>query len=125
MKNHAQNVAEKLVPDSFKISKRLAFTSYEVFSKKKKQKRSLELVSQRHFLHDFEEKHFSRYIVLTDQISLPDCLYFFQYLAICLFRGGSMGGARVGLSPPPFHDKLIFFVRYSIVKKENNMKFNI
>ena len=26
---------------------------------------------------------------------------------------------------PPFHDKLVFFVRYNIVKKENNMKFNI
>ena len=27
----------------------------------------------------FEENCFSRYILLTDQISLPDCLYFLRY----------------------------------------------
>ena len=32
----------------------------------------------------FQEKCFSRYILLTDQISLSDCLYFLRYLAICL-----------------------------------------
>ena len=32
----------------------------------------------------FEEKYFSCYILLTDQILLPDCLYFFRYWRICV-----------------------------------------
>ena len=40
------------------------------------------------FLHHilcmiFQEKCFSCYILLTDQISLPDCLYFSRYWVIC------------------------------------------
>ena len=34
----------------------------------------------------FEEKCFSYYILLTDQISLPDCLYFSRYWAVCVLR---------------------------------------
>ena len=30
------------------------------------------------------ENHFSRYILLTDQISLLDCLYVLRYFAICV-----------------------------------------
>ena len=40
----------------------------------KKTKRSLELVSLPHFCMIFEEKFFPKYILLTDQISLPGCL---------------------------------------------------
>ena len=47
----------------------------------KKTGKGLLLISLHHFLHDFEEKCFSRYILLTDQISLPDCFYFLRYLA--------------------------------------------
>ena len=33
----------------------------------------------------FKKKYFSVYIPLVDQISLPDCLYFLGYMAICVF----------------------------------------
>ena len=32
----------------------------------------------------FEEKYFSRYILLTDWVSLPGCLYFLRYWAMCI-----------------------------------------
>ena len=43
------------------------------------------------FLHyilfmSFQEKCFSSCILLTDQISLPDCLYFLRYWSICLLQ---------------------------------------
>ena len=43
------------------------------------------------FLHQilcmtFQEKCFSCYNLLTDQISLSDCLYFLKYWAICVLR---------------------------------------
>ena len=47
---------------------------------------SLERFSLNHFLHDFEEKYFSRYSLLIDQISLFDCLYFVKYWAMCVFQ---------------------------------------
>ena len=34
----------------------------------------------------FQEKSFSCYVLLTDQISLSDCLYFLRYQAICVFE---------------------------------------
>ena len=34
----------------------------------------------------FEEKCFSSYILLTDQFSLPDCLYFFRYWSTCVLQ---------------------------------------
>ena len=34
----------------------------------------------------FQEKCFSYYILLTAQISLSDCLYFWKYWAICILR---------------------------------------
>ena len=44
-----------------------------------------------YFLHPilcmiFLEKYFSCYILLTDQISLSDCLYFWKYWAICVLQ---------------------------------------
>ena len=96
LKNHTQNVLEKLFPDPYvKKSKwsislnaivcyfegyrnivtsscrPLAFTEYKVFLLKKG---DLELVSRPHFLHDFEEKYFSWDVLLTDQILLSGCL---------------------------------------------------
>ena len=34
----------------------------------------------------FDGKCFSCYILLTDQISLPDCLYFLRHSAICMLK---------------------------------------
>ena len=34
----------------------------------------------------FQQKSSSCYILLTDQISLPDCLYFLRYWAICVLQ---------------------------------------
>ena len=34
----------------------------------------------------FQEKCFSCYTLLTDQISLSDCLYFLRYWSICLLQ---------------------------------------
>ena len=52
----------------------------------KKIKRGLELVSLPHFSHSFWKKYFSYYILLTNQISLPVCLYFVRYWAICVLQ---------------------------------------
>ena len=41
--------------------------------------KGLGLVSPPYFVYDFLRKMFSYYILLTDQISLPDCLYFSRY----------------------------------------------
>ena len=61
---------------SLKLScRKLAFTSYKVFFFFKKKRRSLEIFSLPHFLHDFWKKHFCCYILITDQISLSGCLY--------------------------------------------------
>ena len=36
-----------------------------------------------YFVYDFSTKVFSCYILVTDQIALPDYLYFLRYWAIC------------------------------------------
>ena len=57
------------------------FLPYVVFIKIKKMSG---LVSQPNFCMIFEEKYFSRYILLTNQTSLPECLYFLKYWAVCV-----------------------------------------
>ena len=52
--------------------------------KKKKQKRGLELVSVSLFCVISEEKYFSCYVQITDQISLSGWLYFVRYWALCV-----------------------------------------
>ena len=49
------------------------------FLKKKKQTSGTSLP-----VNIFEEIYFAHYILLTDQISLPDCLYFLGYWTICV-----------------------------------------
>ena len=50
-----------------------------------KTKRGLELVSLPNFLHDLKKIFLTLYsILLTDQISLPDCLYFLRHWAVCV-----------------------------------------
>ena len=58
----------------------LTFTSYKAFPKNKK--RSGTSLPASFFCMIFEEKYFSRYILLTDQISLSNSLYFLKYWAI-------------------------------------------
>ena len=41
--------------------------------------KGLGIVSLTHFVYDFSRKMFSCYTLYTDQISLPDCLYFLRY----------------------------------------------
>ena len=41
--------------------------------------KGLGLISPPHFVYDFSRKMFLCYILLTDQISLSDCLYFLRY----------------------------------------------
>ena len=48
--------------------------------------KGLGLVFPSHFMYGFQEKYFSCYILLTDQISLSDCLYFSRYRAICVLQ---------------------------------------
>ena len=45
--------------------------------------KGLRLVSPPHLCMIFQEKCFSCYILITDQISLSDCLYFSRYWTIC------------------------------------------
>ena len=48
--------------------------------------KGLGIVSPAHFVYDFEQKCSLCYILLTDQISLPGCLYFVRYWAICVLQ---------------------------------------
>ena len=49
-------------------------------------KKGLGIVSPPHFCMIFQEKCFSSYILLTEQISLPDCLYLLRYWSICVLQ---------------------------------------
>ena len=44
------------------------------------------IVSPACFVYDFSKKYSSCYIPLTDQMSLPGCLYFLRYWAICVLQ---------------------------------------
>ena len=46
--------------------------------------KGLRIVSPPYFLYDFSRKEFL--MLLTDQILLPDCLYFMTYWAICVLQ---------------------------------------
>ena len=48
--------------------------------------KGMRIVSPPHFAYDFQEKYFSCYILLTDQISLPTCLYFLRYWSIYVLQ---------------------------------------
>ena len=48
--------------------------------------KGLGLVSQAHFVYDFSKKSCSCYILLTDQISLSDCVYFSSYWVIWVLQ---------------------------------------
>ena len=44
------------------------------------------IVSPPHFVYGFQRKRSSYYILVTDQISLRDCLYLSRYLEICVLQ---------------------------------------
>ena len=48
--------------------------------------KGLGIVSPPYFVLIFQQKCFSCYILVTDQISLPDCLYFLRCWAICVLH---------------------------------------
>ena len=50
--------------------------------------KDLGLVSRSQFMYDLSKKKkgFSCYVLLTDQISLSNCLYFWKYLVIFLLQ---------------------------------------
>ena len=48
--------------------------------------KSLGIISPPHFVHDFSNKCFSCYILLTDKISLPDSLYLLRYWVTCVLQ---------------------------------------
>ena len=49
-------------------------------------KKGLVIVSQPHFVNIFQGKYFLYLILLTDQISLPGCLYYLRYWAILFWN---------------------------------------
>ena len=62
----------------------LTFTSYKAFSKNKRGCGTS--LSASIFCMIFEEKYFSCYILLTDQMSLSGCLYFVRYWEYMYFN---------------------------------------
>ena len=48
--------------------------------------KGLRLVSPPHLCMFFQEKCFSCYILITDQISFSDCLYISRYWTICILQ---------------------------------------
>ena len=109
MKNHTQNLVEKVFPDLIlkyqnwamqflllkcqvvgnqnilKLScKPLAFTFYKAFLKNEKRPRTSLHAS---FCEWFSKKDcFSFYVLLIEQISLSSCLYLMRYWAICVLQ---------------------------------------
>ena len=45
-----------------------------------------EIVSPPYFVDDFQEKCYSSYILLTNQISFSDCLFFTRYWIVCVLQ---------------------------------------
>ena len=114
LKYYKQNVVEKLVPDPFqglslinslklhtvcfnwilswglskyiepKLQTTCFYLTLSIFKKWKDQ--STKLVYVRHFYMIFEEKYFSCYSLLIDQISLSGCFYLLKYWTICVFQ---------------------------------------
>ena len=71
----------------------------------------------------FEEKYFSRYFLLTDQISLPDCRYFLRqgnmYIVIVCFAVNDAINFEMYLS---FLIKQFFYITKKSRQKCNYLK---
>ena len=48
--------------------------------------KGLEIASHQILCMIFQEKYFSCYILLTDKISLSDCLYFLTHWSVCVMQ---------------------------------------
>ena len=111
LKNHTQNMMQKLFPDLFMKNQnwdQQSTASYSLFllcvklsaiEMLKLSYRPLAFTSCKAFLKEvwklspcliicmvFEGKYFFCYVLLTDQISLSGCFYFMRYWAICVLH---------------------------------------
>ena len=78
-------IALKLAYNKNKLFKTLHYWSRDMLNFDFLDK-GLEIVSPAHFVYDFSTKCSSCYILLTEQISLPGCLYFLSYWTICVLQ---------------------------------------
>ena len=73
-------------------------------------------------LMNFEEKYFPLYILLTDQTSLNDCVYFLRYLSICFVVSVSISVCHVKNFEIYF---FIFIKPFSCMTKKVRTKIKI
>ena len=81
---HYISITLKLAYNKNKPHKALGYWSSDILHFYFLEK-GLEIIFQPHIVYYFSKKCFSCYILLTDQISLFDCLYFLSWL-ICVFH---------------------------------------
>ena len=82
---HYISIVHKLAYNINKLCKTLSYWSGDIFHFDFLEK-CLGIVSPPHLVCYFWTKSFSCCILLTDQVSLPDCLYFLKYWAICVLQ---------------------------------------
>ena len=71
------------------------------------------------FVYDFSRKMFIIYILLTDQVLLSDCLYFFRYWEICVLQ---LFVSQVDVID--FETNLIFLIKsFFYMTKKSRRKF--
>ena len=92
----------------------IIFTSYKTFFKWK----GLELVFLPHFLHDFWRKMFLLLYLLTDQVSLPICLYGVRHCDYC-----TVIVCQQGFDTINFEINLIFLVKPYFNYLQNERSF--
>ena len=82
--------------------------------------KGLRILSPPHFVYDFSRKCFSSYIILTDQISLSDCLYFLRCWGnICIVTDYFPGCDIIN-----FETNIIFLIKpYSYLTKKSRQRF--
>ena len=79
--------------------------------------KGLGIVSTPHFVHGFQEKCFSCCILLNDQISLSDCLYFLGNMRIAFV-------CFPGCYVINFEINLVFLIkRFFYITKKSRQKF--
>ena len=79
-------IALNLWCNKSKLYKTLDYWSREICSILIFAEKGPGLVSPPHFMYDFSKNCFQSYILLADQISLSDCLYYSRYWAICVLQ---------------------------------------
>ena len=79
------SIALNLPYNKNKLYKTLDYWSRDMLNFNFSEK-GLGLVSPPYFVYDFSRKMFKCYTLLTDQISLSDCLYFSRHWVICVLQ---------------------------------------